>query len=93
VAEFDSLFTSLQRLEWHGPSALTMHLTGPAGLADTVRDLAARESSCCSFFDFTTTVVPATASTEHVQLRVAVPSGRQDVLTALGTRASAGITS
>lgn len=93
VAEFDDLFTShLQRLDWDGTTALTMHLSGPVGLADTVRDLAARESSCCSFFDFTTTVA-ATGSTEDVQLLLAVPAGREDVLTALGTRATAALMS
>jgi hypothetical protein len=94
VAEFDDLFAAhLRRLEWHGPATLTMHLTGQEGLADAVRDLAARESSCCSFFDFTTTVVPAAEHSEQVQLRVAVPGGREDVLAALGARATAGIAS
>ena len=54
-AEFDDLLAAhFQRVEWHGATALTMHLSGPAGLADEVRDLAARESSCCSFFTFAT---------------------------------------
>lgn len=92
VAEFDDLFTAhLQRVKVHGPPSLTMHLSGPVGLADRVRDLAARESSCCSFFDFTTTAA-ASDSSEQVELRVSVPAGRRDVLAALGSRATAALT-
>ena len=53
-------------------SWLTLHLTGSAGLTDRVRDLAARETECCSFFKFTTTGQSA-ADGESVVLDIEVP--------------------
>ncbi|MEO6414034.1 MAG: hypothetical protein ABIO48_15710 [Pedococcus sp.] len=94
MAEFDDLFTThLQHLDWEGPATLILQLTGPDGLADMVRDLAARESSCCSFFDFTTTLAAGTDTPEVVELRVSVPTGREDVLAAVAARAAAAIPS
>lgn len=56
LAEFDALFASAVRsVEPLGPTHTRMRLTGPAGLATTVRDLTARETACCSFFTFTVT--------------------------------------
>ena len=50
VAEFDDLFTFVVRAERRGPQQLDLVLRsiveGPA------RDLARRESECCSFFTF-----------------------------------------
>ena len=90
VAEFDALFADhLASLEWHGRAALILDLRGAAGLADTVRDLVARESACCSFFGFTVTKRPGTDHVELVRLDVMVPPGREDVLAALGARAAA----
>jgi hypothetical protein len=35
-----------------------MGLSGPVGLEASVRDLAVRETECCSFFDFTVIYAP-----------------------------------
>ena len=51
------------------------HLTGPAGLEATVRDLTARETECCSFFSCTTT-----AYGPHVTLDIEVPDRCADIL-------------
>ncbi|GAA2575148.1 hypothetical protein GCM10010399_00650 [Dactylosporangium fulvum] len=65
-----------------------MLLTGPAGLAATVRDLTAREAACCSFFTFTVTPGPA-AGGEALTLDVRVPARHADVLASLTARAGA----
>jgi len=57
-------------------------LTGPSGLATRVRDLARRETECCSFFTFAVSEEPATAG-ERVMLDVRVPAAHADVLAAL----------
>ena len=54
LAEFESQFAPAGRgEETVSPVSARLRLAGPAGLADTVRDLAAREAECCSFFRFT----------------------------------------
>ncbi|MEV0272697.1 hypothetical protein AB0H43_28290 [Hamadaea sp. NPDC050747] len=96
VAEFDALFAaSLRHAERRTPTRLRLTLacsTEPAdaspaddSLADAVRDLAARETRCCSFFTFTV----ATPEPGVVRLDVEVPSGHVDVLDALEARAAA----
>jgi hypothetical protein len=88
-AEFDDLFaTAVCRVDRVGAAHARLHLTGPAGLAARVRDLAARETACCSFFTFTTTPQPATDG-EAVALDIEVPAAYADVLAALTQRASA----
>jgi hypothetical protein len=94
LAEFDDLFaTALRRVDPVSATHARMHLTGPAGLAARVRDLAARETECCSFFTFTTTGEPATDG-EAVVLDIEVPAAYAGVLTSLSRRktdrASAG---
>jgi hypothetical protein len=89
LAEFDHLFaTAVRRVDSVGASHARMYLTGPVGLAARVRDLAARESGCCSFFTFTTTAEPA-ADGEAVLLDIEVPAEHADVLIGLARRASA----
>ncbi|NUO57978.1 MAG: hypothetical protein HOV71_01100 [Hamadaea sp.] len=70
-----------------GPADTSPADTSPAdvSLADAVRDLAARETQCCSFFTFTV----ATPEPGVVRLDVEVPSGHVDVLDALEARAAA----
>ncbi|MCU7729332.1 hypothetical protein ODJ79_36925 [Actinoplanes sp. KI2] len=88
LAEFDDLFaTAVRRIDRLGESHARLHLTGPAGLAARVRDLAARESECCSFFTFTTTEQPATEG-EVVVLDIEVPAAHADVLASLIRRAA-----
>jgi DNA-binding transcriptional MerR regulator len=63
LAEFDALFTTAVRtVETVTPTHARMQLSGPAGLEATVRDLAARETVCCSFFTFTVTAQRPTAA-------------------------------
>ncbi|MDY7090362.1 MAG: hypothetical protein SYR96_35385 [Actinomycetota bacterium] len=96
LAEFDDLFATA--VDWVAPVSATharLYLAGPAGLAARVRDLAARETKCCSFFTFTTTGEPA-ADGEAVVLDIEVPAAHADVLASLAQRAStvsAGATS
>nr|BFE56489.1 hypothetical protein GCM10020063_010150 [Dactylosporangium thailandense] len=60
-----------------------MRLAGPDGLKATVRDLAARETQCCSFFTFT-----VTPQDGGVLLDVQVPAQYADVLASLAGRAT-----
>jgi len=85
LAEFDALFAAaVRRVDKLGPTHARLHLTGPAGLEATVRDLTARETECCSFFAFTTTVDGA-----DVTLDIRVPDRNAEVLAALVERAEA----
>ncbi|WP_432969594.1 hypothetical protein [Dactylosporangium sp. CA-233914] len=91
LAEFDALFaTAVREVETVSPTHARMRLTGPAGLEATVRDLAARETACCSFFTFTAT--PQTEGDpdrEVLVLDVQVPAAHTGVLASLAGRASA----
>jgi hypothetical protein len=54
LAEFQDLFAAAVRgVESVADTRLRLYLTGPDGVEATVRDLAARETQCCSFFTFT----------------------------------------
>jgi hypothetical protein len=89
LAEFDDLFaTAVRRVDPVSATRARLHLAGPAGLAARVRDLAARETECCSFFTFTTTEEPA-GDGEAVVLDVEVPAAHADVLATLTRRAGA----
>ncbi|MEV0570050.1 hypothetical protein [Dactylosporangium sp. NPDC050588] len=87
LAEFDALFSSAVRsVEVVSPTRARMRLAGPAGLEATVRDLAARETACCSFFTFTVTPGPADGA---LVLDIQVPAAYTDVLASLAGRATA----
>jgi hypothetical protein len=89
LAEFDDLFAAaVRRVDRVSATQARLHLTGPAGLAARVRDLATRESQCCAFFTFTTTAQPATDG-EAVVLDIEVPATHADVLASLTQRADA----
>ena len=89
LAEFDTLFTTAVRaVETITPTHARMRLAGPAGLEATVRDLAARETQCCSFFTFTTTPQPS-GDGEVLLLDIKVLPPYAEVLAALTTRAAA----
>lgn len=82
LAEFDELFASaVRRVERRGNN-VRMHLAGEHGLAEQVRDLTARETSCCSFFTFT-----IDGTDQNLTLEVSVPPARQEILDALAERA------
>jgi hypothetical protein len=83
LAEFDALFaTALRDQQRLGPQQLRMTLAGPQGLEETVLDLTARESACCSFFDFTVIGDDGT-----VVLDIGVPEAQTAVLDGLAERA------
>ncbi|WP_306358465.1 MULTISPECIES: hypothetical protein [unclassified Nocardia] len=85
VAEFDALFRDAVRgVERVSPTWLRLDLDGAAEAR--ARDLAARESGCCSFFAFAFT----TAGERLVHMDIEVPSTRVDVLDGLAARAKQG---
>ena len=75
--------TSLQHSERISARHLRLTLSGDTDLADTVSDLAARESECCSFFDFT-----VTSTGDAVLLDVQVPATYATVLDGLSQLAA-----
>ncbi|MGI5127245.1 hypothetical protein ACQEVB_10575 [Pseudonocardia sp. CA-107938] len=85
LAEFDQLFTLAQGVERPQPEHLRVRLSGGPGVAEQARDVTARESACCSFFDFD---VHADGATVVVDVRV--PANRVDVLDGLARRVSPG---
>jgi hypothetical protein len=68
-----------------GPHRLELSFANDDGLYAQVSDLVARESACCSFFEFTIEAVDQ----DRLLLRVGVPASRVDVLQALTDRAAA----
>jgi hypothetical protein len=89
VAEFDDLFaTAVRQVESVTAAHLRLRLTGTAGLQAAVRDLAARETECCSFFSFAITPI-ATDDGEALTLDIEVPAQYADVLRSLAAAASA----
>jgi hypothetical protein len=83
VAEFDALFaTALRAVERPAPDQLRLELDAAA--AASARQLVARESRCCSFFDFR-----FTPADDRLLLDVRVPASRIDVLDGLARRAGA----
>ncbi len=85
LAEFDALFaTAVRQVTVITPTHTRLRLTGPAGLEAAVRDLTAREASCCTFFTFTVTA----GTGDAVTLDVEVPPEHAGVLAALRARAA-----
>jgi hypothetical protein len=85
LAEFDEVFrASAGGGERLSPTRLRVTLTGGAGLADSVRELAGRESQCCPVFSFRIAEPPGGG----VQLDIEVAAGHGDVLDALAARAA-----
>jgi hypothetical protein len=87
AAEFDELFaTALRGQQRLAPTVLRWRLDPAAEHA--ARELAGRESECCSFFTFTFARVG-----EDVQVEIEVPPSSAGVLDALAGRAAAGMRS
>ncbi|MFD0364333.1 hypothetical protein ACFQZZ_23080 [Nocardia sp. GCM10030253] len=85
IAEFDQFFTtSVHEAVRPQPTRLDLWLT--AGAEPIGRELAARESGCCSFFAFTFDTT-GTAPVMHID----VPAAHVDVLDALEARVSTAI--
>ena len=87
TAEFDELFaTALRGQQRLAPTVLRWRLDPAAETA--ARELAGRESGCCSFFTFT-----FAQAGDAVQVDVEVPAASAGVLDALAERAAAGMCS
>ena len=86
VKEFDELFRyQVGQPRRIGPHRVEFSFPSADGLSAQVSDLVARESACCSFFEFTIEAVDQ----DRLVLRVGVPASRVDVLQALTDRAAA----
>jgi hypothetical protein len=85
VAEFEALFaTALRGIERREPGWLRLYLDGNTEVKSSTRELTARESSSCSFFDF-----QLTATDNALVLDVRVPDERIEVLDGLARQADA----
>lgn len=92
LAEFDALFAAaLEGLERAEPGWLRLRLAAGEDTEARVRDLVARESECCSFFDFALRRGDGqTGDTElGLVLDVRVPPSRIEVLDGLAQQARA----
>jgi hypothetical protein len=91
LMEFDELFRRQaappRRI---GPHRVEFIFASAEGLYAQLSDLIARESACCSFFDF---VIDQDGEQindqDHLMLQIGVPASRVDVLEALLDRALA----
>jgi thioredoxin len=84
-AEFHALFaTALRGVARPAPTRLRLSFDPSPGVESSVRDLIARESSCCSFFDFQVTL-----GEDRLVLDVGVPPARVDVLDGMARQADA----
>ncbi|MEV6392814.1 hypothetical protein [Nocardia xishanensis] len=85
IAEFDRFFAeSVRRSDRRARTRLDLLLDPEAEPAG--RDLAARESVCCSFFAFT-----FEATDDGPVMRIEVPDTQVEVLAALATRVDAAV--
>ncbi|MGW0181300.1 hypothetical protein [Nocardia sp. NPDC003345] len=84
IAEFDRLFTdSVHDIRRPAPERLELVLARDT--ESVARDLAARESRCCSFFTF-----DFASTAEGTVMGVGVPATYSGVLDAFAARAQAG---
>ena len=72
------MFVTATATTRHDPTHLTVFFDEVEGLAAEVSSLAARESSCCSFFDFA-----VESADDQVLLDITVTDVHADVLDAL----------
>ncbi|BBY92283.1 hypothetical protein MGALJ_19520 [Mycobacterium gallinarum] len=79
VAEFDDLFRLVLRSKRVHLTRLDLCL--PADVESAARDLAQRESECCSFFTFDFDL-----TRDELVMRIEVPTSQADVLDALQVR-------
>src|SRR4051794_21493202 len=78
LAEFDALFATAARSVSRADNGVRIHLVGSNGLREQVRDLAERETACCSFFTFA-----IEGREDDLVLDISVPVERRDILDAL----------
>ena len=79
VAELDDLFTVVRRSD--RPNSTRLDLVLPRDVEASARDLARRESECCSFFTF-----DFGSAGDDIVLHIAVPSSQIEVLDAVEAR-------
>ncbi|MEQ4717664.1 hypothetical protein [Nonomuraea sp. B19D2] len=85
MAEFAALFAaSLRGLEREEAGILRLELDGAAEVEARARDLAARESTCCSFFALSF----SRTDQDLLQMRVRVPQQHRAVLDGLQRQAA-----
>jgi thioredoxin len=84
VAEFDELFRSVREIDRVGSTRLRLVFDETGAVAAQARELTARESECCSFFDF-----DVSSGDDRVVVDVRVPDSRAVVLDGLATQAKA----
>jgi hypothetical protein len=85
LMEFNDLFSrALLGLTRCGPGRLRLVFDGSAEVETIAGDLTARESACCSFFEFTTV-----RGHGRLTLDIGVPAGHEPVLDALTAQAVA----
>ena len=82
LAEFDALFASSARSVVRGDLEVRIRLTGGGELLESARDLAERETACCSFFTFV-----LDGADDDVTMSISVPPEQRDILGALADRA------
>lgn len=82
LAEFDDLFAAALHAQQR-PAPTLLRWTLDPGAEAEARDLAARESACCSFFRFT-----FTPADDRLQMDVEVPAAHAEVLDWLAARAA-----
>lgn len=85
LSEFDELFAGAVRGRQRITATHLRWRLDPAAEA-AARDLAGRESACCSFFTFTFTV-----DAEDLLLDVTVPRTHVDILDAMAARSATGL--
>ncbi|GAB3560551.1 hypothetical protein J2S53_004233 [Actinopolyspora lacussalsi] len=82
AAEFDALFTAALR-SFHRPEPTRLRLVLDPAWRDTARDLAERESRCCSLFSFV-----LQQREEELRLDITVPADQRPVLEGLARHAA-----
>lgn len=83
LAEFDALFAErLESVEPAGDSRVVLLFRDGPDAVEAIADLTARETECCSFFEFSLARVES-----GLRLDVTVPPAHSEVLAALVTRA------
>src|SRR5690625_4724626 len=82
-AEFQDLFASAAGVERLSPARLRVRWAVGVEIADWAHDLAARESSCCSFFTFDVTEPARAGGTPATLMTIEVPSAHTGVLDAV----------
>jgi hypothetical protein len=81
LAEFDTLLGSAASAERDDATHLTFYFDDVEGLEARARDLTARESSCCSFFDFN-----VARDADQVIVGIRVPDQHTSILDSLESR-------